>query len=81
MMECHSAKCVGTMKIVFGALVLLNAFLWPRWLGVDGWISFFAVLAVLGGLVHLLHPRCGPRSSCCEAPVIAKKSPVKKRKR
>ena len=79
MMGCHSPKCAGTMKIIFGVLILLNAFLWPKWLGVDGWISFFAALMVLGGLVHMFHPSCGGASSCCETPV-AKKVARKRRR-
>jgi hypothetical protein len=78
-MECHSPKCMGTMKIIVGALILLNAFVWPRWLGVDGWISFFAVLIILCGLAKILHPSCGP-SACC-APAPAPKKPAKRKRR
>lgn len=49
-------KCTGTCKLVTGALLLLNAFVWPMWLGIDGWIKWIAVLMVLGGLVKLLVP-------------------------
>jgi len=48
----------GLKKIVIGALLLLNAFVWPKWLGIDGWIQFFAVLLVLCGVVKLFHPVC-----------------------
>jgi len=61
-MECYCgvcSRCHGVMKIVFGALLLLNAFLWPRWLGVDGWVAFIAVLVVLKGLLKLFKPSCG----------------------
>ena len=79
MMGCHSPKCAGAMKIVFALLLLLNAFVWPKWLGIDGWVSWLAVLMVLFGLIHLFHPKCGP-SICREAPVMAKKSPAKRRR-
>ena len=74
----------GLRKIVFGALLLLNAFVWPKWLGIDGWIAFFAVLIVIGGVVKLLHP------SYCEMPTargmpiaknVVKKKVAKKKKR
>ncbi len=51
---CH--KCMAIKKLVIGVLLLVNAFVWPRWLGIDGWVSFVAVLMVLLGLVKLLVP-------------------------
>ena len=63
-MRCHGAK-----KLVFGLLLLLNAFVWPKWLGVDGWVSWLAVLAVLAGLVKLAKPMC----SHCAMPDKKKK--------
>ncbi len=52
-------KC-GVSKVVWGALLLLNGFLWPRWTGVDGWIKWWAVLMVLTGLAILIWPeKCG----------------------
>lgn len=53
------AKCHGVKKVVFGLLLLLNAFLWPKWLGVDGWVAWLAVLAVLAGALKLAKPSCG----------------------
>ncbi|MBT5342000.1 hypothetical protein HOL59_00275 [Candidatus Woesearchaeota archaeon] len=67
---CDNLKCHGTKKIVFGALLLLNAFVWPQWLGIDGWISWLAVLVVVGGVAMLFHPNCD--SGAC-APKPAKK--------
>ena len=61
-MECHDGMCGmcrGVMKIVWGGLLLLNAFVWPMWTGIDGWVSFVAVLMVLGGVVKLIKPSCG----------------------
>jgi len=57
------------MKIVFGALLLLNAFVWPLWTGIDGWIAWLAVLIVLGGIGLLFHPK----GNCCSVPPVTKK--------
>ena len=53
--------CCGIYKVVFGGLLLLNAFVWPQWIGLDGWVSWLAVLLVLGGLVKLLVPNKCPK--------------------
>ena len=61
-MECHHGvcgKCHGLKKAVIGALLLLNALVWPQWLGVDGWVKWVAVLMVLGGVLMLVKPTCG----------------------
>ncbi|MBS3139557.1 hypothetical protein J4479_00995 [Candidatus Woesearchaeota archaeon] len=69
-------KCGGVCALITGALILVNAFWWPRWLGVDGWVTFLAVLLVLSGFIKLVLPnKC---SSCnalaCETkPAKAKK--------
>ena len=44
--DCMCKRCHGVYKIVFGALLLLNAFVWPLWMGIDGWIKWLAVLMV-----------------------------------
>ena len=62
-------KCHGVKKVVFGLLLLLNAFLWPKWLGVDGWVAWLAVLAVLAGALKLAKPSCGH----CAMPAEKKK--------
>ncbi len=80
-MEYHSPKCIGMMKIVVGVLILLNAFVWPRWLGIDGWISFFAVLMILCGIVKLLHPSCSTTACCAPAKPTMAAKPARKRKR
>ena len=64
-------KCHGVMKLVWGVLLLVNAIVWPRWLGVDGWVSFVAVLMVLVGLMKMLKPSCGHCGS--EMPAKKKK--------
>lgn len=53
-------KCTGIFKIVFGGLLLLNAFVWPQWLDVDGWVSWLAVLMVVGGVAMLAIPNKCP---------------------
>jgi hypothetical protein len=80
-MECHSPKCMGTMKIVVGVLILLNAFVWPRWLGIDGWVSFLAVLMILIGIMKFFHPSCGPSECCSTAKPARAAKPARKRKR
>jgi len=68
-MGCMCSRCHGTIKLVTGVLLLLNAWVWPRWLGVDGWVTFAAVLLVLGGLVKLLVPnKCPNCAAMCGAP-------------
>ncbi len=62
-------RCHGIYKVVFGALLLLNAFVWPGWLGIDGWVSWLAVLMVVGGLVKLLVPnKCPSCAALCAVP-------------
>ncbi len=52
--------CHGAKKIVVGLLLLLNAFIWPLWVDLSGWISWVAVLMVVGGIVMLFKPNgCG----------------------
>ena len=66
-------RCRAGKKVVGALLVLLNAFVWPLWAGIDGWIKWFAVLALLGGLVHLIKPNCGHCADECEVPEKGKK--------
>ncbi|MDP3733641.1 MAG: hypothetical protein Q8R37_00260 [Nanoarchaeota archaeon] len=56
--ESICSRCLGGKKVITGVLLLLNAFIWPRWLGIDGWISFLAVLIVIAGVMKLLMPMC-----------------------
>jgi len=56
--DCMCSRCSGTKKVIVGALLLLNALLWPKWLGIDGWVQWFAVLLVLGGVLKLVMPMC-----------------------
>ena len=71
-------KCSGICKLVIGALLLLNAFVWPQWLGIDGWVSFVALLMVLGGFLKLVVPNKCPS---CNAGMKSMDKPVKKGKK
>ena len=70
-------NCKSIMKLVIGVLLLVNAFVWPKWLGIDGWISFIAVLMIIGTVVKMIMPACKECSTCCTVPAPKKK----KRKR
>jgi hypothetical protein len=53
-------KCHAWKKVVTGLLLLLNAFVWPLWVDLSGWIAWFAVLMVVGGVLMLFKPNgCG----------------------
>ena len=61
-------RCCGICSLVVGALVLANAFLWPKWVGVDGWVTFFGLLLVLSGFIKLVVPdKCpGCNAMACD---------------
>jgi len=64
-------KYKGIKKIIVGALILVNAFLWPQWLGIDGWVAFGGILLIICGVMKMLYlckSSCCSGSSCCEAP-------------
>ncbi len=66
--------CHGAKKIVVGLLLLLNAFYWPLWVDLSGWISWVAVLMVVGGVVMLIKPNgCGHCSMPASAPAKKKR--------
>ena len=53
-------KCHAVMKVVIGALVLLNIYVWPKWKGgIDQWLAFFAVLFIIKGAIKCVMPTCG----------------------
>ncbi|HYD04036.1 MAG TPA: hypothetical protein VEC16_07105 [Alphaproteobacteria bacterium] len=56
-------KCSGMTKALVGVLILINAFVWPQWTGIDGWIAFFAVLLVFAGIAKSFFAK----AACCEA--------------
>ncbi|MBI4983586.1 hypothetical protein HZC32_02995 [Candidatus Woesearchaeota archaeon] len=70
MCEC-CGRVHAVMKLVFAVLLLVNIFLWPQWLGIDGWIAFVAVLMVLWSVVKLIWP------SCCSCNCEVEKKPAK----
>ena len=81
-MKC--GKGMGVHKLILGALLLLNAFVWPKWLGIDGWVSFVALLMVIFGFLMLVWPKHGNcSSSCCPPSMPAKpaRKPAKRRKK
>lgn len=69
-------KCMGVSKLVFGVLLLLNAFVWPLWTGIDGWFAWIGMLLVLAGVAKLALPVC-PGCAACDT----KAAPEKSRKR
>ncbi len=67
--------CGGVYKIIFGALLLLNGFVWPRWQGIDGWVLWLAVLMVIAGVIKLVVPNKCPncRALCGPEPTAGKR--------
>ena len=69
-------KCNGIIKIVFGLLLLLNAFIWPLWNTLTGWISWVAILIVVFGVIKMVVPACKDcegENCCCQEPAKKKK--------
>ena len=60
--------CHGVSKIVIGILILVNAYWWPKWWGIDGWVSFFGALMILGGAAKLLMSPCKDCAAMCAQP-------------
>ncbi len=67
----YCTRCRSIVTIVLGALILINAYWWPRWVGIDNWIAFFGALTLIGGVITYLKPTCGCESH--SAPVKGKK--------
>lgn len=72
-------KCCAVSKLVFGALILLNVYVWPKMLGVDGWLAFFGFLLVIGGFLKLVMPTPACCRNACGPDVAAKPKKGKKR--
>lgn len=58
--------CHAIYKIVFAALLLLNALIWPLWNGIDGWIQWLAVLMIVGGVLKLVVPNKCPKCNAMQ---------------
>jgi len=76
---CCNPTCMGMKKLLFGGLLLLNAFVWPKWLGIDGWVAFIAVLVAICGLIMMICPACKTNATC-PSPAV-KKATRRKRRR
>jgi len=62
-------RCFAAKKVVLGALVLLNIYVWPKWTGSwDKWIAFFAALMILAGIVKFFVPCCPHAKEAAPAP-------------
>jgi len=72
--EGYCRKCRGMVWGLIGVVMLINLFVWPHWLGLDGWVGFLAVLLIVGGLWRSAMPHCGCHAEYkAEAPKEAKK--------
>lgn len=75
------SRCWSAMKVIGGGLILLNAFVWPKWGVTDsstmssltGWLAFLAVLLVIKGVIKFIMPTC-PH---CKGEVAVKAAPKK----
>lgn len=67
--RCHAGK-----KVVLGALVLLNIYVWPKWIGTfDKWMAFFGALVIIGGALMFIMPSCPHRKDEMPARKMGKK--------
>jgi hypothetical protein len=72
-------KCHGMVYALIGVLVLINAFVWPMWTGIDGWIAFFGVLLIFKGIAKSFFPRAACcQSACCDVEEVHHAAPAKK---
>ena len=46
----YCRKCKGMIWSLIGVLLLFNAFVWPKWLGTDGWMAFFGIILMFVGV-------------------------------
>jgi hypothetical protein len=54
---------------LIGVLILINAFVWPQWLGIDGWMAFGGILLMFAGVFKSVFSGCNCRkdSECCKS--------------
>jgi len=51
-----------------GVLIVLNAFIWPKWTGVDGWMAFIGILLMFVGVwKSIVHGCSCPKDACCKS--------------
>jgi len=76
--EHYCGKCGGMIWGLLGVLILINAFVWPQWAGIDGWMAFFGILLIIAGVWKSLMPgcKCHSQSKCCEESKDAAKEVV-----
>jgi hypothetical protein len=61
----HKCKgCCGMALGLIGVLMLINIFVWPQWLGIDGWMGFFAIVLIIAGICKSIMPKCHCNSEC-----------------
>ncbi len=51
-------QCFGFKGFLTGGLLLVNAFLWPLWTGIDGWFAWIGVIMIIGAAIRMIMPEC-----------------------
>ena len=64
-------------KLVLGLVILFNIYVWPKWMGIDGWMKWFGLVFAVWGLYTFVAPSSCPIGGC-GMPAATKKR--KKRK-
>ena len=69
-------------KLFFGLLLLMNAYVWPLWGGIDGWVTWGALLLTIWGVIGFVRAgtACG-QGSCCSSTANVCVPAVKKKKK
>ena len=58
----HTPQCMGAMKLIFGALIIANAY--SAWFS---WAMFIGIVLVVAGAVKMIMPKCPcGGSGCCD---------------
>jgi len=61
---CRNGEKCGSLLLVVGILMFVNVYYWPQLLGIDGWLTFFAVLFMIEGLAQVF-AGCRAKKECC----------------
>ncbi|MBI2662738.1 hypothetical protein HYX11_04740 [Candidatus Woesearchaeota archaeon] len=66
-------------KLFFGLLLLMNAYVWPLWDGIDGWVTWGALLMTVWGVIGFVRAgtACG---QCCGTSSVSAPATKKKRR-